>query len=132
MNIQILYYIQRNLDFGRIIKQGKTTSRFVVEDIANVALIIALFNGHFVFFGKLISFQKYLEAFNNRVKTVTIIPIITLTLVTPSYWLCGMTDAEGCFTFLVIPFFLLVANSTYTVLCNRCISTTSSQSSSSV
>ena len=39
-DIQILKYIQQNLGFGRVIKQGSYTSRFVVEDIASVVLLV--------------------------------------------------------------------------------------------
>ena len=44
-DVQVLEYIKRNLGFGRIIKQGPNTSRFIAEDIASVTLIVALFNG---------------------------------------------------------------------------------------
>ena len=44
-DVQVLEYIKRNLGFGRIIKQGANTSRFIAEDIASVTLIVALFNG---------------------------------------------------------------------------------------
>ncbi|RZK36569.1 MAG: hypothetical protein EOO61_10170, partial [Hymenobacter sp.] len=45
-DIQVLEYIKNTLGFGRVIKQGPHTSRFVVEDIASVKLLIALFNGN--------------------------------------------------------------------------------------
>jgi hypothetical protein len=45
LDLQILKYIQRTLGFGRVIKQGQRTSRFIVEDNASVALLVALFNG---------------------------------------------------------------------------------------
>ncbi len=97
-HIQILFYIQQTLGFGRVIKQGPKTSRFIVEDIANITLLVAIFNGNLVFPLKQASFAKFLEAFNNRSKA-PIVPFISA-LVTPTihdYWLCGITDAEGCF-----------------------------------
>lgn len=48
LDLQVLEYIQRTLGFGRVIKQGPRTSRFVVEDNASVALLVALFNGNLV------------------------------------------------------------------------------------
>ena len=95
---QVLEYIQQTLGFGRIIKQGPSTSRFVVEDIASVKLLVALFNGNFVFPLKQVSFVLFLEAFNKRagVGFVEYNP----TLNTPTlndYWLSGVTDAEGSF-----------------------------------
>lgn len=97
-DLQVLEYIQRVLRFGRVIKQGARTNRFVVEDIASVALLIDLFNGNLVFPLKQASFALFLEASNKRSRTqvVEYIP----TLVTPTlndFWLCGITDAEGCF-----------------------------------
>ena len=96
---QVLEYIQRVLGFGRVIKQGETTSRFVVEDTKSIALLIALFNGNLVFPLKQASFITFLEAFNKR-QGVTLVAFIP-SLVTPTfhdYWLAGVTDAEGCFT----------------------------------
>lgn len=101
-DLQILQYIQQTLGFGRVIKQGQNTSRFVVEDIASVTLLVALFNGNLVFPMKQASFALFLEAFNNRSKAQLVgggalIP----SLVNPTlndYWLCGITDAEGCFS----------------------------------
>lgn len=103
-DLQVLEYIQRVLRFGRVIKQGANTSRFVVEDMANVALLIALFNGNLVFPLKQASFALFLEAFNKRTRRstqgqLTVVEYIP-TLVTPTFndfWLCGLTDAEGCF-----------------------------------
>ena len=98
-DLQILKYIQQTLGFGRVIKQGPNTSRFVVVDFTCVALLISLFNGNLVFPMKQASFVRFLEAFNNRsnAQVVAFIP----SLVTPTlndYWLCGFTDAEGCFS----------------------------------
>ncbi len=65
-DIQVLVYIQRVLRFGRVIKQGASTCRFVVEDLAIVALLIELFNGNLVFPLKHVNFALFLEAFNKR------------------------------------------------------------------
>ena len=82
-DLQILENIQRILGFGRVIKQGARTSRFVVEDVANVTLLIAMFNGNLVFPLKQDSFALFLEAFNkrSRVQVIDNIP----TLVTPTF-----------------------------------------------
>ena len=102
-DLQILEYIQRVLKFGRVIKQGVRTSRFIVEDRASVALLIDIFNGNLIFPLKQKSFYLFLEAFNKRARSPGKLPIIEYNpiLVTPSlndYWLSGLTDAEGCFT----------------------------------
>lgn len=98
-DVQVLLYIQKILDFGRVMKQGSSTSRFVVEDISSIALLVALFNGNIVFPMKQASFFLFLQAFNNR-SNVTAVTFISR-LVKPTledFWLCGITDAEGCFT----------------------------------
>jgi LAGLIDADG endonuclease len=98
-DLQVLKYIQQTLGFGRVIKQGPSTSRFVVEDIGNLTLLIALFNGNLVFPLKQTGFVLFLEVFNKRshAQAVEFIP----SLITPTFydsWLSGFTDAEGCFT----------------------------------
>lgn len=98
-DIQVLLNIKQTLGIGRVIKQGPRTSRFVVEDIASVGLLDALFNDNLVFPLKQASFALFLETFNNRSNAPIVVFISTL--VTPTlndYWLCGITDAEGCFT----------------------------------
>lgn len=98
-DIQVLQYIQRTLGFGRVIKQGPRTSRYVVEDVASITLLVALFNGNLVFPLKQASFAEFLVAYNNRNQGIAVAFISTL--MTPTlndYWLCGITDAEGCFT----------------------------------
>jgi hypothetical protein len=98
-DIQILQYIQKKLGFGRIIKQGSNTSRYIVEEWANLALLVALFNGNLVFPLKQISFARFLKAFNSRSNDQVV--EFNSSLVTPTlndHWLCGITDAEGCFS----------------------------------
>ena len=95
-DLQVLEHIQRVLGFGRLIKQGARTSRFVVEDVASLTLLIAVFNGNLVFPLKQASFALFLEAFNKRSQVVEYKP----RLVSPTLhdaWLSGFTDAEGCF-----------------------------------
>lgn len=98
-DIQVLEHIKHTLGFGRVIKQGSRTSRFIVEDIASITLLVALFNGNMVFPLKQSSFALFLEAHNRRQK-VRHVPFIS-TLKVPTFndfWLAGLTDAEGCFT----------------------------------
>lgn len=97
-DIQILHYTARCLGFGRVIKQGPTTSRFIVEDVSNLELLVALFNGNIVLPREQIKFHLFLQAFCS--KTGKIISLITSQIFPTfnDYWFCGMTDAEGCFT----------------------------------
>jgi hypothetical protein len=96
-DVQVLELIKRTLGFGRVIKQGPKTSRYVVEDLSNVKLVVLLFNGNLVFPLKQLSFITFLEAFKKRSKDTV---EYNSTLVTPTFndsWLLGVTDAEGSF-----------------------------------
>ena len=59
-DLQVLEHIQRVLGFGRLIKQGACTSRFVVEEVASLTLLIAVFNGNLVLKLKQASFALFL------------------------------------------------------------------------
>ena len=99
IDIQVLHYIQQQLGFGRVIKQGHKTSRFIVQDISNLYLVIQLFNGNIVFPSKQNSFFEFVNHFNKHSNFPTVLTIYSLTLPTYyDYWFCGFTDAEGCFT----------------------------------
>lgn len=98
-DIQVLNMIKEVLGFGSVMKQGSSTSRFVVKDLANLELLILLFNGNLVFPLKQSTFALFLEAFNKRTRNAIIPFIPTLVLPTlQTHWLAGFTDAEGCFT----------------------------------
>ena len=56
--------IKYNLGFGKVIKQGKTTSRFVVQDKKSLYLLALLFNQNLVSFTKFNSFSKFLALLN--------------------------------------------------------------------
>ena len=98
-DVQVLNFIQQTLGFGSVMKQGPKTSRFVVKDIANLELLVLLFNGNLVFPLKQSSFALFLEAFNKRAKGI-IIPFISNLVLPTIYdgWLAGIIDSEGCFT----------------------------------
>lgn len=101
---QILQLIHNNLGFGRVIKQGKRTSRYIVEDKKGLELINYLFNGNLVLPIKAKSFNEFLHIYNQKAIKGKIIldPIKPIkSNILPSLsnsWLTGFTDAEGCFT----------------------------------
>jgi hypothetical protein len=108
--------IQKNLSLGKVIKQGKTTSRFIVQDKKGLYLLATLFNNNLVTYSKIISFNKFLYALNNYNQNGTIkYPPLIFSLnnlsingkninetnVKPTLqddWICGFTDSEGCFS----------------------------------
>ncbi len=103
-DVQVLHYMVEVLGFGKIIKQGTNTHRFVVQDKANIWLIVSLFNGNLVLPGKQLSFSAFLDSHNLWVIKGTMnLPSIVSnpSLVLPTFndaWLCGFIGAEGCFT----------------------------------
>lgn len=65
--IKILDYIQKTFNFGIVLKQGKRTSRFIVQDLQNIYLLILLFNGNIILPTRKIQFRKFLDNFNNKI-----------------------------------------------------------------
>lgn len=106
-DLNILEYIKRELGLGQVIKQGERTSRFIIQDIKNIYLIILLFNGNMILPSRKKNFKDFLDNFNNKItnkkikyKNIDII-IYQICEILPSLknsWLSGFTDAEGCFT----------------------------------
>lgn len=100
----ILQFIQDQLGFGRVIKQGKRTSRYIVEDKKGLELINSLFNGNLVLPSKQQSFNEFLHVYNKKaikgkILLDSIKPVKSNILPSLSNsWLVGFTDAEGCFT----------------------------------
>jgi hypothetical protein len=106
-DVQILYMIQKTLGFGKVIKQSKTTSRFVVQDKAGFYLLCVLFNGNIVTRSKLESFKAFLLAFNNysskgklRFETINFKPLLAQASFKDG-WISGFVDAEGCFSVFI-------------------------------
>lgn len=108
-DINILNYIEKELGFGKVIKQGERVSRYVVQDITNLYLIILLFNGNIILPSRKKNFKDFLENFNNKIingkirtSLINKNPInYQVSEIYPSLinnWLSGFTDAEGCFT----------------------------------
>jgi hypothetical protein len=64
--VQVLNLILNKLKFGRVIKQGERTSRYIIGDRKGLELIIYLFNGNIVLPSKQQSFNKFLQIFNNK------------------------------------------------------------------
>ena len=63
---QVLEYIQKELKIGKVIKQGNTTSRFIIQDKLGLYLIALIFNGNIRSPGKLTSFNEWLKFLNEK------------------------------------------------------------------
>ena len=102
-DIQVLNMIQKNLKFGKVIKQGKTVSRYVVQDKIGLYLIALLFNGNLVTLYRINQYKKFLDSVNNyynnngKIKSIKLCDFSVKPTLQDS-WLAGFTDAEGCFS----------------------------------
>lgn len=112
-DVQVLDYIQKELNMGKVIVQGKTTSRFIIQDKLGLYLISLIFNGNIVTPGKLNSFNKFITNLNTNIKKPSRkikefglsenifqsinYSIYTKELTLNNTWLLGFIDAEGCF-----------------------------------
>lgn len=114
---QVLDFIQKELKMGKVIVQGKTTSRFIIQDKLGLYLISLIFNGNIRTPDKLLSFNAFLKGLNisllkSRGRPLTklygfglnkdIYKIIepyhfTQEITLNDTWLMGFVDAEGCF-----------------------------------
>ena len=103
-DINILYYIQDILGFGKVISQSAKVSRYVTQSKKEIDIIISLFNGNTIlplrkeklnFF--INGFNKWIKKGKIRLETVIFKNEIILPSLNNS-WLAGFTDGEGCFT----------------------------------
>ena len=114
---QVLDFIQQELNMGKVLVQGKTTSRFIIQDKLGLYLISLIFNGNIRTPDKLKSFNEFLKALNinvqkTRGRALNKLNQFELTRdiyqdIEPSdktkeitlndTWLIGFVDAEGCF-----------------------------------
>lgn len=110
---QVLEYIKKELNMGRVITQGKSASRFIIQDKLGLFLISLIFNGNIITPDKFKSFNKFLIYLNlnlhkpcRKLKEFGLINSIfeeiqpfdkpkKLTL--NDNWFIGFVDAEGCF-----------------------------------
>lgn len=97
---QILFFIKKSLGFGtvRIQDVKSNTHCFRIRDKDNLIKIISIFNGNIFLSSKKEKFRLFLNAFNKKYKEeITYLERSHKPTLTDS-WLCGFTDAEGCFT----------------------------------
>lgn len=104
----VLFMIRSELGFGSVRQfKGKTGNifyRFVVEDLKSVLVLAHLFNGNLVMPNRVEQLQKWLKVLLTRPSLASLLfeyPLNRLNYVpTPSLqdsWICGFSDAEGCF-----------------------------------
>ena len=103
-DIKVLEMIYETLKFGRVIKQGKLTYRFIIEQKKLIELIVLLFNGNMILPSRINRFKKFLEVYNKKaIKGKIILSKIDFieSKNEPSLnnaWLSGFFDADGTVT----------------------------------
>lgn len=113
---QVLEYIQTELNMGKVIKQGKSSSRFIIQDKLSLYLICLIFKGQIRSPSKLHSFNEFIEIMNSKLTKITSRKLKEFGLTNKEIlfkkiesqikpkaitlndnWIIGFIDAEGCF-----------------------------------
>jgi hypothetical protein len=81
----MLHYVRNTLGFGSVHVQGETTSRFVVQDLANLYKLLSILNGNIVLPKRLRQFKSFCEAYNEKAKRNGM----------PGIWLLASPDASS-------------------------------------
>jgi len=101
---KILHHIRTELGFGKV-SNYKAYSRFIVADRDNIERLIHIFNGNLVLNKTRRRFCSWVEAWNlwcsqspcQQGRRVDLLSQNQLSSLGDNAWLCGFTDAEGCF-----------------------------------
>ena len=96
---QILFFIKKNLGFGLVRLQDKNnkTHCFRVRDEQGLFKIISIFNGNIFMETRKIQFNLFINAYNQVYNKNIIYIDSNFKPNLSNSWLCGFTDAEGCF-----------------------------------
>jgi hypothetical protein len=108
-DIQVLYYIKKELGFGKVkINKGLyaddkgvcigDTAYFYVTSFNNFYRLVTLFNGNLCTVGKKEEFKNWLKVFNSQYSKEIMIIDSTIKPSLTTGWLSGYIDAKGNFT----------------------------------
>jgi hypothetical protein len=99
-DIQVLYYIKKELGFGKILmrkEENRNVGVFYVSSKENFSRLIHIFNGNLSTHYKKEQFKVWLTTYNKQYNMEI---LFKDKLVRPSLhsgWISGFVDAEGCF-----------------------------------
>ncbi len=99
-DIQILYYIKKELGFGKVLLRKELDRRvgvFYVTGKENFLRLIHIFNGNLCTEYKNNQFKAWIDCFNLQYKEQIIWKKNLIILTLDNAWLSGFTDAEGSF-----------------------------------
>jgi hypothetical protein len=104
----VLFMIQSKLGFGSVQQfKGKTGNifyRFIVLDLKSILVLAHLFNGNLILPNRVEQLRKWIKVLITRPSLASLLcdhPLNGVDKVTTptlqDSWICGFTDAEGCF-----------------------------------
>jgi hypothetical protein len=101
---QVLFFIKKQLGFGSVRVQDKlnNTHHFRVRDKDGLFKIIEIFNGRLFLKKRQMQFANWVSAYNRIYGTNILIITNNLEISLNDGWLCGFTDAEGCFNISIV------------------------------
>jgi hypothetical protein len=104
LDAQVLFFIKKNLGFGVVRVQDKNnkTHCFRVRDQQGLLKIISIFNGNIFMETRKSQFKLFITAYNRIYKQSIVCFDNNYKPDLSSSWLCGFTDAEGCFSCSII------------------------------
>jgi hypothetical protein len=100
-DIQVLYYIKKELGFGQILirkEPNRNVGVFYVTGKENFLRLVSIFNGNLVTNYKKEQFKKWLIQYNLQYNDNINYKNTFINLSLNKAWLSGFIDAEGCFT----------------------------------
>lgn len=98
-DIKVLYYIKKNLGFGKVYLCKDGYYRFIVSKFINLQYLIQLFSGKLILSNSNIKFLNWIKAYIQfyKLQVNLIIKEIDLKINLDNSWLSGFIDAEGYF-----------------------------------
>jgi hypothetical protein len=96
---KVLYYIKKELGYGRVYYCKDTYYRYIVSDSKNIQYLIKLFSGRLILSKTIKRFEEWVKAYALYYKCPQqIIQKYENKISMKSAWLSGFIDAEGCFS----------------------------------
>jgi LAGLIDADG endonuclease len=107
----ILYHIQNVLNFGKV-KEFENYSRFIVENNKDILLLYLLFNGNLALTYRINQLNRWIKFLpklnieeNFGINNIPLVNKINFLPTLNDSWLSGFTDAEGCFSISISPYY---------------------------
>lgn len=92
---KVLYYLRKNLGFGKVYLCKDNYYRYIVSKKTNLLYLINIFSGKLILEKVNQCFYNWVKAFDIKINFIFKFEIINLDL--KNSWFSGFIDAEGCF-----------------------------------